>query len=90
MSPSTSELRKHTNSILVGPGHYNPVVSEFEKIGKGAIISAPRKSLSPRVRAAAVNPGVLKLGSPSIPSKFCTPVIDKNSSAFFSDKNLVV
>ena len=75
---------------MIGPGQYNPVVSEFEKAGKGVLISAPRKSLSPRLRAAAVNPGLLKLGSPSIPSKYCTPIIDKNSSAFFTDKNLVV
>lgn len=34
------------------------------------------QSLSPRFRAAAVNPGLLKVSAPSIPSKFLTPIID--------------
>lgn len=44
----------------------------------GAIISAPVKSLSPRLRAATIIPGLLKLNSPSIPSKLLTPIIDQN------------
>lgn len=66
-------------TAIVGPGKYETATSVFERNGKnlsGPIISAPSNSQSPRLRAAAVNPGLLKISAPSIPSKFLTPVID--------------
>lgn len=48
----------------------------FKSKKSGAQFGSPRESLSPRLRAAAVNPGLLKVAAPSIPSKFLTPIID--------------
>lgn len=46
----------------------------------GPIISAHREVMSPRLRAALVNPGLLRLNAPSIPSKLLTPVIDTSKT----------
>ena len=61
---------------IVGPGSYDPHKSSFGGKKQGTLIGSPRDSVSPRLRAAAVNPGLLKIAAPSIPSKFLTPIID--------------
>jgi hypothetical protein len=64
---------------VLGPGYYEQPPSSFERKGRnsnGAIISAPQHNMSSRVRAALVNPGLLKINGPSIPSKLLTPILD--------------
>jgi hypothetical protein len=67
---------------MVGPGSYEPARSEFAKKEpyktRGPIISTKTLNLSPRLRAAISNPGLLKIGTASIPSKLLTPVIDSD------------
>lgn len=79
----TVQRKKDTSQeAFVGPGSYQNKASDFERKNNvsGPIISAPTNSQSPRMRAAAVNPSLLKINAPSIPSKFLTPIIDTSRS----------
>lgn len=64
---------------MPGPGQYEALKSDFGKHGKnvsGSVFAHPNRDPSPRMRAAAVNPGLLKITIPSIPNKFLTPIIE--------------
>ena len=69
---------------IPGPGQYEALVSDFAKHGRnvsGSVFAPPlNRNPSPRLRAAAVNPGLLKIPIPSIPNKFLTPIIEPVNS----------
>lgn len=69
---------------IPGPGQYEALASDFSKHGRNVSgsVFAPQlnRNPSPRLRAAAVNPGLLKIPIPSIPNKFLTPIIEPVNS----------